>query len=413
MTTRRTTLWVSIAVIATLAVIAAVVWLPIGRVGGETTTETTTAKGRSDPAPIALADVSGSGPGSLVSATTMPDYSNTADGRPMHSARVVYRSTSGDTGEPTVVSGTVFTPLGTAPQGGWPAVSFGHGTLGIQEECGPSLSATLLGQSPVVSSLIGMGYAVAMADYQGLGHAGIHPYSDARTAGLNMIDAVRALRRTFADVSDRWVAFGGSQGGGAAWAADEQAAVYAPELKLLGAVAISPAADLTGLVDKAQAGELTPDQGPMLQLILASLGRVHPDLNLDDYRHGAAARSWDVLSACSGPQVHRRSAAANTIGAQDFSPSTPVAADRLRTLLARWALPQRRLSAPLYVEYGASDTFIDPQWTTDAIRRACALGGTVQWREDPETGHSEVDWADAVAWLNDRFQGKRVTNGCP
>jgi hypothetical protein len=33
-----------------------------------------------------------------------------------------------------------------------------------------------------------------------------------RTTGLNMIDAVRALRRTFPDVSDRWVAVGDSQG---------------------------------------------------------------------------------------------------------------------------------------------------------------------------------------------------------
>jgi hypothetical protein len=399
----------SVAVTATVAVIAAVVWLPIGRVGSETTT----AKGRGNPVPIASADLNDSGPGSLVSATTMPGYSNTADGRPMHSARVVYRSTSGDTGEPTVVSGTVFTPLGDAPQGGWPVVAFGHGTLGIQEECGPSLSDTLLGQAQVVSSLIDMGYAVAMADYQGLGHVGIHPYSDARTAGFNMIDAARALRHTFADVSERWVGFGGSQGGGAAWAADEQAAVYAPELKLLGAVAISPAADLTGLVDRAQAGELTTDQGPMLQLILASLGRLHPDFNLDDYRHGAAVRSWDVLSSCSGPEVHHRSAAANALGAQDFSPSTPAAADRLRKLLADWALPQRRLSAPLYVAYGAKDTFIDPLWTTDAIQRACALGGTVDWHEDPDSGHSDVDWADAVAWMKDRFQGKRVTNGCP
>jgi hypothetical protein len=409
MTRSRTTLWVSVAVAATVAVIAAVVWLPIGRVGSETTT----AKGRGNPVPIASADLNDSGPGSLVSATTMPGYSNTADGRPMHSARVVYRSTSGDTGDPTVVSGTVFTPLGDAPQGGWPVVSFGHGTLGIQQECGPSLSNTLLGQAQVVSSLIDMGYAVAMTDYQGLGHVGIHPYSDALTAGFNMIDAARALRHTFADVSDRWMAFGGSQGGGAAWAADEQAAAYAPELKLLGAVAISPAADLTGLVDRAQAGELTTDQGPMLQLILASLGRLHPDFNLDDYRHGAAASSWDVLSACSGPEVHHRSAAANMLGAQDFSPSTPAAADRLRKLLADWALPQRRLSAPLYVAYGAKDTFIDPQWTTDAIQRACALGGTVDWHEDPDSGHSDVDWADAVAWMNDRFQGKRVTNGCP
>jgi hypothetical protein len=252
-----------------------------------------------------------------------------------------------------------------------------------------------------------------MADYQGLGSPGVHPYSDAKTAGLNMIDVVRALRHTFDGVSDRWAALGGSQGGGAAWAADEQAASYAPELKLVGAVGLSPAADVTGLVDKAVAGTLTKDQAPVLQAILYSLARLHPDLNLDDYRHGAAIRYWEVLASCGGPEVHQRTAAAKALGPQDFMPSTPEAADKLRNLLARWAMPQRKLSAPLYVEFGARDTFIDPDWTIAAINRACALGGNVSWHEDPKAGHGDLDWADALAWLDARFDGRPAVNECP
>jgi hypothetical protein len=364
------------------------------------------------PESIAGADLSGSGPGSLVSASTMTDFGRTTDGRSVRSARVVYRSTSGDDGSPTVVSGTVFTPLGQPPSGGWPVVSLGHGTLGWQEDCGPSLSVSLLGEVETVVGFAKRGYAVAMTDYQGLGSPGIHPYSDAKTAGLNVIDAVRALRHTFGDVSTRWVALGGSQGGGASWAANEQAATYAPELAMLGAVGLSPAADVTGLVDKAVAGTLTADQGPVLQGILYSLARLHPDLNLDDYRHGAATKYWDVLSSCAGPDVHERTVAINALGARDFTPSTPQAADRLRGLLSRWALPQRKLSAPLYVEFGAKDTYIDPDWTLAAIRRACALGGSVTWHEDPKAGHGDVDWAGALAWLDDRFQGKPVVNDC-
>ena len=41
---------------------------------------------------------------------------------------------------------------------------------------------------------------MAFADYR-VGAPGVHPYTDARTAGLNMIDAVRALRHTYPDVS--------------------------------------------------------------------------------------------------------------------------------------------------------------------------------------------------------------------
>lgn len=403
--TRRTILLIAVPIVV-IAVAAVTVLLVVDRRRDEA------AQAPPGPPPITSARIADAGPGSLVSAVQMPAFDRTNYGRSMSAARVLYRSTSGDDGAATVVSGTVFVPKIPPPPGGWPVVSFGHGTLGWQEDCGPSLSATLLGQVDAVQGFVNRGYAVAMADYQGLGAPGIHPYSDAKTAGLNMIDAVRALRNTFDGISDRWAAMGGSQGGGAAWAADEQAAVYAPELNLVGAVGLSPAADVSGLVDKAVAGTLTTDQGPVLQGILFSLARLHSDLNLDDYRHGAAVKYWDVLSSCGGADVHDRTTAMNALGPDDFAPSSPAAADVLRDYLRAWALPQRPLSAPLYVEFGARDTFIDPAWTVAAIQRACALGGTVTWREDPLAGHGDVEWTAGLTWLDQRFEGVPAVNGC-
>lgn len=364
-----------------------------------------------DPVPVQTADLSGTGPGSLVSAMTMPAFSRQEPAYRMHAARVVYRSTSGD-GQATEVSGSVFIPNGDPPAGGWPVVSFGHGTTGIDESCAPSLSNVLLGYADAVGVLITKGYAVALADYQGLGAPGVHPYTDSRTAGLNMIDAVRALRATFPGVSNRWGAFGGSQGGGAAWSADEQARDYAPELTLVGAVAVSPAADLTGLVDKAQQGTLTKDQQLGVMAIAESLARLHPDFNRDDFRHGAAAKYWDTLVGCSGPETSYRGDAAKTIELNDVAPSTPEAADRLRRYLTEWALPQKRLSAPLYVWYGGADTFIDASWTAGAIKRACALGGHVVAQFEQDKGHVETDYQDQFQWLTDRFADKPVTNAC-
>ena len=150
----------------------------------------------------------------------------------------------------------------------------------------------------------------------------------------------------------------------------------------------------------------------MLQGILYSLARLHPDLDLDDYRHGAAVRYWDVLSSCDGPDVHDRTDAMKALGPNDFKPSSDAATDLLRGYLTAWALPQRPLSAPLYVEFGSDDTFIDPAWTRAAIARACALGGVVDWREDPLAGHGDVDWANGLTWLDDRFEGRPVANEC-
>jgi Secretory lipase len=364
------------------------------------------------PVPVKTAVLKNTGPGSLVTATTMPGVTRTFEGSDLMAARVVYRSTSGDTGEPTVVSGSVFTPKGKAPEGGWPVVAFGHATLGIDPPCAPSLSPSLLGMLRYVTVLANLGYAVALADYQGLGVKGIHPYSDARTAGLNMIDAVRALRHTFSDVSDRWAAVGDSQGAGGAWAADELAGSYAPELHLVGALAASPPADMAGLVDKAQNGTLTSEQRAVMQAVVESLARLHSDVNRDDFRRGAAAHYWNVLSDCSEAGAYRRGEAVKQLGPRDFTPRTPEAADRLRELLQQWALPQKPLSAPLYVWYGGQDPFIDAAWTKAAIERTCAQGGVVTIRFDPNGGHNPPDAVELIKWLNDRFKGLPAQNDC-
>ncbi|MUL76883.1 lipase family protein [Mycolicibacterium sp. CBMA 226] len=375
--------------------------------------------GAGDPVPVRTADLTASGPGSLISAMTMPAVTNSPEGKDLQAARVVYRSTSGDTDVPTVVSGSVFTPLGKAPDGGWPVIALAHGTTGIDQACAPSLSANLLGNVVFVQGFVHLGFAVALADYQGLGAPGIHPYTDNRTAGRNVIDSVRALRHTFRDVSNRWAVFGGSQGGGAAWAADEQARTYAPELDLIGAAASVPSADVAGIVDKAgifdqgKPSTMTKDQEAAFQAIVESLARLHPDLNRDDYRRGAAARYWKVLSACSGPDAAYRATAIDEIGPTDLSPIDATAADRLRRYLQDWALPQQRLSAPMSVVYGGKDTFLDPEWTKAAIARACSLGGTVVWNFQPDGGHGDIDGPGQLRWLAERFRGDEAVNDCP
>jgi alpha-beta hydrolase superfamily lysophospholipase len=407
--------WTVGAVVAVIAVVLAIIFYPVLRSASERLFHGgQSSEAGAAPTPIATADLSGTSPGSLVSAMSMPDITSSSLGRKLQAARVVYRSTDGDTGRPTEVSGSVFTPHGDPPDGGWPVVSYGHGTTGIDPTCGPSLSNNLLGQLELVSGLVNAGYAVAFTDYQGLGHDGAPAYLDSRTAAFNMIDAVRALRATFPGVvSKRWGAFGGSQGGGASWSAAEQAHVYAPELDLVGAVAVSPGADISGYVDKAQAGTLTSDQKAVMQLFVESLARRYPDVNRDDYRRGDVARDWNTLSACTGPLVAGRTAAIDAIGPMDLAPSTPEAAQRLREKLQQWALPQLPLSAPLSVTYGGKDTFIDSQWTAGAIQRACALGGTVAIHFGPDYKHSEADFPAEIAWLADRFAGKPAHNDCP
>jgi hypothetical protein len=50
---------------------------------------------------------------------------------------LLYRSI-GVRGRPVAVSGTLTVPAGRPPRGGWPIVSYAHGTSGIADACAPS-----------------------------------------------------------------------------------------------------------------------------------------------------------------------------------------------------------------------------------------------------------------------------------
>lgn len=362
--------------------------------------------------PIVGADLTGTGPGSLISATTLPVFSSTAAGQRMRAARVVYRSTNADTGQPTQVSGSVFVPLGDAPAHGWPVIGLAHGTTGIDQPCAPSQSNDLGNHVYWVSKLIDLGFAVALTDYEGLGNPGIHPYLDSPSAGYNVIDSVRALRQTFPNVSPLWAALGGSQGGGAAWAADEEAAAYAPDLYLVGAAVWAPAADIVGLVDKSIAGTLTREQRGLFAAVIESLARRHSDLNRDDYRRGAAVTYWDGLWTCAADAGQDRSTAISQTGPHDIGPATPQSADKLRGYLQKFALPKRKLSAPLSIIWGDRDEYIDPAWTTVAIVRACQLGGNAIWQQQQGLGHGGLDVEPQIVWLGERFSGKPAASYC-
>ncbi|MBY6413782.1 lipase [Rhodococcus sp. BP-252] len=360
------------------------------------------------------ADYSGDGPGSLVSADDLLTVDRRLSGISSTVARVVYRSTSGVDGSATEVSGTIFAPEGDAPDGGWPIIAYGHGTTGVQPDCAPSTDPELLGSSPIVTALVRSGYVVAVSDYQGLGlDSSYHPYLDATTAANNLIDSVRAAQKLVPDASDRWASFGGSQGGQAAWAANELAGTYGDGLEMVGSVSLVPAADITGLARAAADGTLTADQKPLLQWVLVGLAESHPEIDLDDYRRGIVAERWDELSACGGPLAADRTELAAQIDDDDLRPATPEAERALEGYLREMSLPKTRSAAPMLVIYGGQDSLITQSWTDGAIAAACAAGDTVESLLQPNAGHADIDGAAAFSWITARFAGTPAVSTCP
>jgi alpha-beta hydrolase superfamily lysophospholipase len=370
----------------------------------------------SPPSPSAVSvdgDFSGSGPGTLKTAHKLATVDRRLIKLSSLAARITYESTSGIDRSPQVVSGTVFAPTGSPPPEGWPIIAYGHGSTGVQHNCAPSLSPILLGSTEPIAALLRAGYAVALPDYQGLGHDGTyHPYLDATTAGYNMIDAVRAARKVIPRASDRWLASGQSQGGQAAWAANELANTYGAGLRLVGAVALAPAADITGLADLAAQGALTVEQESALQWVLVALKNEHPELNLDDYRHGLMQEQWDFFAKCDLELSQKRKELIDQLTPYDLRPATPAATDLLRAYLAQRSLPKAPTAAPMLILFGDRDQVVAPPWTEAAVTRACQMGDVIESYVVPGRGHHDIDGAAALGWIRLRFVGVAAVSTC-
>ena len=173
---------------------------------------------------------------------------------------ILYRSTGPD-GKANAVSGSVALPKGKAPKGGWPVITYAHGTTGSADTCAPTRgydAGTLVSYAyPLLKRWLKAGYAVVRTDYEGLGTPGVHAFLGGETEGRSVLDAVRAARKLEPRLSKRYVIAGHSQGGHAALFATSLAPSWTPELRLRGTVAFAPASHLgeqfplaTGLVER-------------------------------------------------------------------------------------------------------------------------------------------------------------------
>lgn len=359
------------------------------------------------------------GPGVIHATEALTNIDPAVRAASSQAKRLTYTSRSGVNDAYTHVTGSVFVPKGKSPEGGFPIVALGHATEGTTSDCAPSLFPDLLQAAPTVAALLDAGYVVSVPDYQGLGHPAdgdqtYHPYLDSTTAGYNMIDAVRAARTAVPDTSTAWAALGSDEGGQAAWAANELAESYGYGLKLIGTASVSPIANVEGIADAAQAGTLTPAQKPVLVAFLAALKEEYEyDVDLDDYRRGAAAQHWDQMLACQSDGVARRAQLAAEIAPDDLRPADAEALTRLRGYLQKTNLPQGPAQAPMLVMYGEQDAVTPAAWTRHALDRACGMGDVIAIELRPDAARGQIDPVAALGWIAARFASAPAPNDCP
>ncbi len=320
--------------------------------------------------------------------------------------RVRYRSI-GVGGEPVEVTGLVAQPSSPPPSGGYPIVSWAHGTTGIADRCAPSSAGA--SSIPNLQHLLDDGYVVAATDYEGLGTPGVHPYLVADSEARGVLDAARAARQLVPDTSARLLVAGHSQGGHAALATAEIAASWAPELDLLGTVALAPAADLRLIVG----GTLRP--GGLFGfgvLVAAGWSGAYADLSADDLLTpaGLDIAHTAETDACV-PGVF-----AAVAGAEGpFVSVDPTTLPAWKKRIDENTIHPADVAGPLLVLQGTSDPVVAKALTDRTVGGLCAAGAPVSYRTYDGVDHAGVvsaSWPDAESWMRDRLDGVPAPTTC-
>lgn len=337
-----------------------------------------------------------SAPGTLLKSERIP-----SDGIHGTVYRVLYVSESVH-GAPVLVTGLVMVPTTPPPAGGYPVVTWGHGTNGMADQCAPSLQADQA--VPYQNDLLDKGWEVVASDYQGEGTPGLLPYLVGVSAARNTIDMVRAARhlRT-AHASADYVVWGHSEGGQTAMFSFAIADTYAPELHLKGVVAGAP-----------------PSQ----------FQYIYTFLKTSPYRYYLlmAGAAWNRAYGNSAAPLSEVATAKGIALIPDLSKGC---ADYIGEVTAKYPLSQiiktdpftvpawRTLlqandpgtltatsTAPLLIIQGGSDEQIPVATTALLEQHECSLGvDAVRWIY-PGMNHSGViapSMGDMVHWMADRF----------
>jgi pimeloyl-ACP methyl ester carboxylesterase len=320
--------------------------------------------------------------------------------------KLVLYSSRTPQGAKDAVSGSVSVPKGKPPKGGWPVITWAHGTTGVADICAPSRdyagSPANTGESYIngdLSAWLRAGYAVVRTDYEGLGTPGRHPYLIGTSEGRSVLDIVAAARQLDPKISKRYLIAGHSQGGQAALFAAGLASSWQPKLKLRGTVAFAPAshiADQESLLPALTTpSALTALAATIVYGAATQSSAIHPSQLFSD----PVLQFYPLLDS----QCLSRLAAPDELGGIPPSQLERSGADlsALRPVLAAMN-PLVKTSAPILIPQGESDTTVFPFYTNKIKDELIANGDQVTYKTYPGVDHVGVvtaGEADALSFF--------------
>jgi fermentation-respiration switch protein FrsA (DUF1100 family) len=304
------------------------------------------------------------------------------------------------------VSGTVSLPKGKPPKGGWPVISWAHGTTGVADVCAPSRNSTSSPAQPYISYIypdlnawLQAGYAVVQTDYQGLGTPGKHPYLIGEAEGRSVLDIVSAARQLDPRVGKRFLIAGHSQGGQSALFAAGEASSWVPRLRLAGTVSFAPASHL--LEQSALLPGLTVPSAltALATLILDGASTQSTAINPNALLSDAVLQFYPLLQS----QCLAQLGASNELGGIAPSNLERSGADvsALNPVLAGMN-PLVQSAAPILIEQGAADTTVFPFYTDQLNTELVNAGNQITYTKYQGIDHGGVvnaGEADALAFF--------------
>lgn len=328
--------------------------------------------------------------------------------------RVVLYTSRGQGGARIAVSGVVSVPPGKAPRGGWPVVTWAHGTTGVADACAPSRNRVGSPARAYISYIdaelnrwLRAGYAVVRTDYEGLGTPGAHPYLVGRSEGRSVLDMVRAAREVDRRIGRRYVIAGHSQGGHAALFAAGLASDWVPELRLRGTIAFAPASHLR---EQGQLlGALTqpsPLSG-LAVLIISGAATTSPAVSIPDLLSDEALALYPRVERTCLFQLGAPSAYGGIAPADLLREGADTRALFHRLGRMNPAVVSDR---PILIVQGAADTTTIPFFTDQLNDELLELGNSVEYSVYDGVDHGSIVAAadeETLAFLAARIGRKR------
>ncbi|MEW6255114.1 MAG: alpha/beta fold hydrolase [Pseudomonadota bacterium] len=332
---------------------------------------------------------------------------------------VMYRSQD-PKGQPVAVSGTISIPKGRAPEGGWPLVTFTHGTVGLAAMCGPSLDTPNGPEHPYVKAyaafldgLVAQGIAVVATDYQGLGVAGFHPFFQGVPNAKNALDMVRAARAIEPEIGAKYAVIGHSQGGQADLFAAATGAAYAPELDLVGNIAFAPGSHVAARLAAVRASDKVELALPYVLYVLTSYSTTDPSIDLAQIlTPKAISHLPDLKNGCMTKALTE--GYWSTAIAKDQFLAQPVL-DSFLAMAQQNEPGGLSIPVPTLMIQGTADVTVRPQDTDALARDLCKKANSVTYRALAGSDHDGVLESGAVearAFLKARFAGQPIASNC-